>query len=146
MTTSPSAKPSKFCMPSHWQRFATRFLCVSITPLGRPVVPLEYGRTTRSFAGSMRTAGGSTPVASNSAKGRAPSAVPNTKISSIALLLAASFALSRNGGTVIRKRARESTSCLASSSAVYSGLAVVLMPPSEATASKTTAYSGRLGL
>ena len=39
----------------------------------------------------------------------------------------------------------ESASCFASSSAVYKGFAVVLMPPREATARKITAYSGRLG-
>ena len=36
----------------------TRFRCVSITPFGRPVVPLEYGSAT-TWSGSTRTAGGS---------------------------------------------------------------------------------------
>ena len=55
---SCSPKTSKFRMPSAWQRFATRLRWVSITPLGRPVVPLEYGSATRSSAGLIVTAGG----------------------------------------------------------------------------------------
>src|SRR5262249_8502593 len=106
MMVSRSPKPSQFCMPWHWQRLATRLRWVSITPLGIPVVPLEYGSATRSSRGSMRTVGGPPPPWRRSAKGVAPSAVPKTKISSTALLLAASFALSRNGLTVTRKRAR----------------------------------------
>ena len=42
--------------------FATRFRCVSITPFGSPVVPLEYGSATRSWAGSIATSGGSPPA------------------------------------------------------------------------------------
>ena len=49
---------------------------------------------------------------------RAPSAVPNTNTSSTLLLAAAAFALSRKDGTVTRKRAPESLSWVASSSAV----------------------------
>ena len=47
----PSSGPMSSCM-------ATRFRCVSITPLGAPVVPLEYGSATTSRAGSMATSGG----------------------------------------------------------------------------------------
>ena len=36
---------------------ATRFRCVSITPLGSPVVPLEYGSATRSLGGVDRDLG-----------------------------------------------------------------------------------------
>src|SRR5438067_180042 len=43
MTMSCSPKPSKSFMPSNCWRFATRLRCVSMTPLGKPVVPLEYG-------------------------------------------------------------------------------------------------------
>ena len=69
-----------------------------------------------------------------------------TKISSMPVRAPASRARSRNGGKVMRKRAFASRSCPASSSAVYSGLTVVLIAPSEATAWKTTTYSGQLGL
>ncbi len=58
--------------------FATRFRCVSITPLGSPVVPLEYGSDTRSFAQSISGCGIGAPVASSDANGVAPSASPNT--------------------------------------------------------------------
>jgi hypothetical protein len=46
---------------------------------------------------------------------------------------------------VTRNLAAESFSCEASSSAVLSGLTVVLMPPSDATVRNATAYSGRFG-
>ena len=119
---------------------------MSMTPLGKPVVPLEYGSATTSRAGSMLTRGGLAAVCSSSAKGRAPSAVPKTKISSTDVFAAASLALSRKAGTVTIIRAPESINCLASSSAVYRGLMVVLLPPSDATALNTTAYSGTFGL
>src|SRR5215471_19927065 len=112
MMVSCSPKPSQFRMPWHWQRLATRLRWVSITPLGSPVVPLEYGNATRSSRGSMRMAGGSLPAWRRSEKGVAPSAEPKTKISSTALLPAAAFALSRKGAAVTRKRAPESASCL----------------------------------
>src|SRR5881396_245222 len=51
MTMSCSPKPSKSFMPSNCWRFATRLRCVSMTPLGKPVVPLEYGSATTSRAG-----------------------------------------------------------------------------------------------
>src|SRR3972149_380977 len=76
---SCSVKPSKFCMPRHWQRLATRFSCVSMTPLGRPVVPLEYGSTTTSRRASMATDGGLGGGARSSGDGRAPSAAPHPK-------------------------------------------------------------------
>ncbi len=47
---------------SVWRMFAVRFWCVSITPFGRPVVPLEYGSTARSFSGSIATGSGSPPA------------------------------------------------------------------------------------
>src|SRR5215510_1888156 len=117
-----------------------------MTPFGKPVVPLEYGSATMSRAESIVTAGGLGGDCSSSANGRVPSAVPNTKISLTALFAAASFALSRNAGIVTRMRAPQSAICLAASSAVYSGLIVVLAPPSDATALKQTAYSGMFGL
>ena len=66
----------------------------------------------------MVTAGGLGGASSSSANGRAPSAVPMTRISSMPVRAAASRARSRTAGTVIRKRAPESLSCTASSSAV----------------------------
>ena len=38
-------------------RLVVRFWCVSMTPLDRPVVPLEYGSAARSSMGSIRTSG-----------------------------------------------------------------------------------------
>ncbi len=64
--------------PAHWKMLETRLWCVSITPLGRPVVPLEYGSTATCSRGAIRTAGGSPLLRSSDAKGRAPSASPKT--------------------------------------------------------------------
>ncbi len=92
----------------HWQMFATRFRCVSITPFGSPVVPLEYGSATRSSAASIATSGGSPPAWSSDANGVAPSASPNTKISSTPARAAAAVAFSSSSGTVTSRRAPQS--------------------------------------
>ena len=52
-----------------WVRFATRLRWVSITPLGRPVVPLEYGSTARSFSASISASGAASGSPSRSANG-----------------------------------------------------------------------------
>src|SRR6478672_8736426 len=46
---------------SNWQRFATRLRCVSMTPLGSPVVPLENGSATMWRAGSIAGLGAGVP-------------------------------------------------------------------------------------
>ena len=129
----------------HCAMFATRFRCVSITPFWIPVVPLEYGSAIRSSAGLISTCGGSPSARSSEANGVAPSASPYTKISSTPERSAATVAFSSSSGTVTSSRAPESTSCLASSSSVSSGFAVVFTPPADATPWKAIAYSGRFG-
>src|SRR5262249_38508624 len=52
---SGSWKASQSGLPLIWHRLATMLRCVSITPFGKPVVPLEYGRTTRSVEGAIVT-------------------------------------------------------------------------------------------
>jgi hypothetical protein len=111
----------RLSVPFSCTMLATRLRCVSITPFDTPVVPLEYGRATRSCAGSIfgRFFGSSSSAAISSAKGVEPAAPSNVKISSTPpATSAASFALSRKAPTVMRKRAFESRSWLASSSAV----------------------------
>src|ERR671936_415680 len=54
-STAMTRSPSRIATASSWQMFATRFRCVSITPLGSPVVPLEYGSATTSSAGASAT-------------------------------------------------------------------------------------------
>ena len=63
---------SRFNPHADWRMLATRLWCVSITPLGRPVVPLEYGSATTCVRGSIATGGGAPPRASSDAKGVAP--------------------------------------------------------------------------
>src|SRR5438034_5058015 len=53
-----------WCTEAVWSRLATRLRCVSTTPLGNPVVPLEYGSTARSRAGSTGARGADAAVSS----------------------------------------------------------------------------------
>src|SRR2546430_5980052 len=63
-----------WCTEAVWSRLATRLRCVSITPLGNPVVPLEYGSTARSRAGSAGLREAASQLSSSAAKGVAPGA------------------------------------------------------------------------
>ena len=127
-------------------RLATRLRCVSITPLGTPDVPLEYGRAQRSSAVLIVTSGTGRSGRSNVAKAVAPSASPKTYTSSQPAAVAAARHFSSSSGIVIKMRARESVNCFAISSAVDTGLTVLEMAPITDAARKTIAYSGRFGL
>ena len=77
------------CAMSSGQRMnccalATRLRCVSITPLGKPVVPLEQGSRATSMSGSIAVAAAVASCASSSAQGVAPLASPRTTIASSA--------------------------------------------------------------
>ena len=92
---------------------ATRLPWLSMTPLFTPVVPDEYGSTTRvsDVTGTCSASG-----APNSAvTGVAPSASPRTKISVTPVPSAPFVATSRNIGIVTRMVAFESSSCLLTS-------------------------------
>lgn len=67
---------------SSWARFVAIWRCVSITPLGVPVVPEEYGRTATSSTGSTATCGSGAVEASMSISERWPGALSQTRISS----------------------------------------------------------------
>ena len=117
---------------SYWQRLATRLRCVSMTPFGNPVVPLENGSATRCVAGSMSGRGAGVPAgASSSSNGVVPAAAPIEKTSSTPA--AAAVAFSKSSGTVTNSRAPESSSWVENSSTVINGLAVVFTPPAVAT-------------
>ena len=92
---------------SYWQRFATRLRCVSITPLGSPVVPLENGSATRCVRRVDRRAAARASRAPRAARRTAsrPRASPIAKTSSTPAAAAASSARSASCGTVTRKRA-----------------------------------------
>ena len=134
-----------WCTQAVWSRLATRLRCVSTTPLGNPVVPLEYGSTARSCAGSTRARGAAAPVSSSAANGVAPVAFPRTKISSIPTCRAAGAARSMNAGTVTRNRARASRSWYAASCTVQTELTVVTTPAAASVPWKARANSGQLG-
>ena len=78
-----------------------RFAWVNMTPLEKPVVPLEYGRATRSRSGLIDTAGASPALASKVPNDVAPfDSSPKTKTSSMPDFFAAGNARSKNSGTV----------------------------------------------
>src|ERR671936_194558 len=58
------------CWAVDCRMLATRLRWLSITPLGRPVVPLEYGSATRS-SGSGLAAGGRGVAPADAARGQA---------------------------------------------------------------------------
>ena len=62
-------------------RLVAMFRWVSITPLGMPVVPEEYGRAATSSAGSMSICGSGAVEPSMSSSERCPGAWSQTKIS-----------------------------------------------------------------
>lgn len=108
---------------------------VSMTPLGTPVVPEEYGRAARSVTGSMSTAGSGAAEASMSISERWPGALSQTKISRMPpTRSAAARAVSRRGETVTIQVAPESRSCVASSPGVASGCTVVTVAPARVAA------------
>src|SRR5947208_1437599 len=143
MTRSPSASE---CAESVWSRLATRLRCVSMTPLGNPVVPLEYGSTATSAAGSIDTRGTGASCSSRAANGAAPGALPITKTSSMLSSCATGPARSMNGGTVTRNRARASRSWNTASCTVQRELIVVTTPPAASGPWKASANSGALGM
>ena len=98
--------------------FVAMLRCVSITPLAAPVVPLEYGSTATSFAGSISTTGSGPVDASSSITERYPSAVSQTRISWTSVPSIAAVATGRKSEIVTSNLAFESTNCLCSSSAV----------------------------
>ena len=121
--------------PSSWARLVAICRWVSITPLGVPVVPEEYGRAATSSAGSMSICGSGAVEASMSIRERWPVALSHTKISCTPpASSAARRATSSSGETVTIQRAAESRSCLANSWAVASGCTVVTVAPARVAA------------
>ncbi|CAM5235911.1 hypothetical protein SGLAM104S_03008 [Streptomyces glaucescens] len=120
---------------SSWARLVAICRWVSMTPLGVPVVPEEYGRAARSSAGSMAMSGSGAADPSMSIRGRSAGALSQTKISRTPpASSAARRAVSSSGETVTIQRAAESPSCLANSSAVASGCTVVTAAPARVAA------------
>src|SRR3954451_23892706 len=132
VSSSPSAWTART-----WHRLATTLRCVSITPFGRPVVPLEYGSATRSPGSAASGSGAFACAVRSSSK----AASPSTRTSSAP----ASRARAANGSATTASRAPALRSWKPISSAVYAGLTVVTTAPSAATAWKTTAYTGAFG-
>ena len=147
MSVSP---PSRRCpAPSACRTFATRLRCVSITPFGSPVVPLEYGSATTS-SGSIVTAGAVPGSSTSASNGVAPAIVPNENNATPADCgvdpAIASSAVAPRAGDVNNILGRLSLNCLIRSSRVHMGFAVVTIAPRRAMASTRIVYSGVFGL
>ena len=112
--------------------FAARLPWVSITPFGKPVVPLEYGSAARSPG----------PVGSGANSGPRSSSVPTRRTRASP---AASATAGASSADVTTNRARASPSCLAISAGVSAGFTGVTTPPRSSAAWKTTANSGMFG-
>ena len=130
-TTSSGPTP----IARDWITFATRLVCVSITPLGLPVVPDEYGSTARCVAGSNDDVRRGVRLGQQVGQGRVPGATAESPSSTTSCSCArpapsapASPAAS-SGDTVIISRAPESTSCLVISEALARALTVVTVTP-----------------
>lgn len=114
---------------------------VSITPLGTPVVPEEYGSAATSSSGSMSTSGTGPVETRKDWSERIPSPSgpsggwSQTNISSMPpASSAAARAAGSSGDTVTIQRAEESRSCFANSSGVASGWTVVTEAPARVAA------------
>src|SRR5690349_24160667 len=102
---------------------------VSITPLGNPVVPLEYGITAIA-SGEIATCGGTVGPPSKLANGSAPGASPRVITGKPG---AAARIASTSGGTVITSRGEPTPKYFGSSSAVDSGLTIIATAPAAIT-------------
>ena len=118
--------------PSTWTMLAVRLRWVSITPLGKPVVPLEYGSAARS-SGPIGSAGTGAPRRS---------AEPTT---STRALPAAVDTDGSSSADVMTNRAPASPSWRPISAVVSAGFTGVTTPPCSSVAWKTTANSGTFG-
>ena len=123
---------------------------LSITPLARPVVPLEYG-SSASAAGSMGPAGGFAPCVSRSPKPRVPRSSSRVTITGQRLSApraasaAAARAVGRNAVSVSRNLAPESPSWAATSPGVHIGFSPVTTPPAAIAPKHATSHSGEFG-
>jgi len=102
---------------------------VSITPLGNPVVPLEYG-ITATASGETVTVGGTALPPSRAVNGSASGASPSEITASPG---AAVRTAPTSGGMVIAIRGRPTPKYFTSSSGVASGLTIIATAPAAIT-------------
>src|SRR4051812_6922206 len=114
---------------------------VSITPLGNPVVPLEYG-ITASASGAIAIAGGAVGPPSSAVSGSLPGASPSAITGSPG---AAAWIAPTRGAATIASRGDPSLKYFASSSAVDSGLIIIATAPAATVPWYASATSGRFG-
>src|SRR6478735_2885208 len=144
-STRSSAVRSMF--GTHCCTFATRLRWLSMTPLGMPVVPEEYGSTATWVAGSKLTSGAGLCSVSRSRRFGCPSAPSSTMRWSSAMPTAAAAALAwgSSGETVMSHVAPASFSCFSISPGVYIELIVVTVAPARRMPWNTVANAGTLG-
>ena len=130
-TFSPASRGATVLV---WSTLAIMFRCVSSTPLGKPVLPLECRTVTTSAAGSTAAPGDASAASSSEENGVVPAASPNTMTFSTFVRVVSSSALATSDGVVTRKRASASFRCVVRSSAVSSGLSTITAPPARTAA------------
>lgn len=108
------------------------------------MLPLEWSTATTSCAGSTAGSGG-TPSVSSAENDVAPSASPNTMISSTFVRAVTAVALTTSAGMVTSRRAPVSFRWAVRSSAVSSGLSTTTVPPARAAAWNAIGYAGTFG-
>ena len=122
-----------------WRTAVTRLAWLSSTPLGRPVVPAEYG-TRATAAGSA--AAGPSDVDSSVDSGVAPGAAPST---TTCRTPGSPRAASTSRGVVTTTVAPASASCAAASRSVHFGFSAVTAAPARIAASAQAAQGGVFG-
>ena len=122
-----------------------------MTPLARPVVPLEYG-SSASAAGSTGPRGTVAPWAIRSPKPRVPRSALRVTITGLRLSApraatcsAAARAVGRTAGSASRNLAPESASWAATSPGVHIGFSPVTTPPAAIAPKHATSHSGEFG-
>src|ERR1041385_7860518 len=114
---------------------------VSMTPLGNPVVPLEYG-ITATASGEIATAGGVVLPPSSAVNGSLPGASPSAITGSSG---ATARIASTSGAVVIASFGEPTPKYLTSSSRVASGLTIIATAPAAIAPWYASATSGRFG-
>ena len=117
---------------------------MSSTPLGSPVVPLEYGSSATASSVTDATRAAAPRSSSAPMAVAVPEASPST-ITSRTHAGAAANARSASPGTVTSTPAPASRTWQASSRSVASGLTPVARPPAAIAPSATSAHSGWFG-
>src|SRR5215468_8950842 len=125
ITAAPGTITSPWLTDSIARHCAMMLRWVSITPLGNPVVPLEYG-ITATASGAIATAGGTVGPPSSAVSGSAPGASPSAITGSPGATV---WIAPTSGAAAIASRGDPTLKYFTSSSGVASGLTIIATAP-----------------